>query len=114
MKLLLDENLSDRIVSRIIDLFPESTHVKTIGLSRSDDGIILDWAKEHGFSIVSKDIDFYQRSIAFGHPPKFVWLRVGNCPTSLITELLRTRHKILRAFIASEEESLLVLERRKD
>ena len=70
MKLLLDENLSDAIVSRIEDLFPESTHVKAVGLNQSDDSIILDWAKQHGFSIVSKDTDFYQRSIAFGHPPK--------------------------------------------
>jgi predicted nuclease of predicted toxin-antitoxin system len=111
VKLLLDENLSDGIVSRIEDLFPESTHVKAVGLNQSDDSMILGWAKQHGFSIVSKDTDFYQRSIAFGHPPKFIWLRVGNCPTSLITELLRTRHEIIRTFIESDTESLLVLER---
>ena len=27
VKLLLDENLSDRIISRVVDLFPDSTHV---------------------------------------------------------------------------------------
>jgi predicted nuclease of predicted toxin-antitoxin system len=37
MKLLLDENLSDRIVKTIIDLYPDSTHVKTVGMSKTED-----------------------------------------------------------------------------
>ena len=110
MKLLLDERL-DRIVERIADLFPGSTHIKAIGLKEADDRVVWDWAKQHGFTIASKDTDFYQRAIVFGHPPKFIWLRVGNCPTSLITQLLRSRYEIIVEFIASETESLLVLER---
>ena len=70
-----------------------------------------DWAKRHEFTIVSKDTDFRQRAIVFGHPPKLIWLRVGNCPTSLITSLLRSRYEIIRQFIQSEAESILVLER---
>ncbi len=83
MKLLLDENISDRIVEGITDVFPGSPHVKSAGLKEADDRILWDWAKKHGFTIVFKDTDFYQRAIVLGHPPKFVWLRVGNCPTSL-------------------------------
>lgn len=37
VKLLLDENLSDRIISRIVDLYPDSVHVKTLGLINTDD-----------------------------------------------------------------------------
>ena len=58
MKLLLDENLSDRIIFRIRDLFPGSIHVKAAGLSDADDGVVWEWAKQHGFTIVSKDTDF--------------------------------------------------------
>jgi predicted nuclease of predicted toxin-antitoxin system len=108
---LLDENLSDRIVSQILDLFPESTHVKAVDLIHTDDSVIWNWAKQHGFTIVAKDTDFHQRSIAFGHPPKFVWVRVGNCPSTVITNLLRSRHALIREFIENETESLLVLER---
>ena len=111
VKLLLDENVSDRVVDQIADLFPGSMHVKAIGLREADDGVIWEWAKQHGFTIVSKDTDFYQRAIVFGNPPKFVWLRVGNCPTTLITALLRSRHDIIQQFIESEIEGLLVLER---
>lgn len=111
MKLLLDENLSDRIVSRIIDLFPDSTHVKAVALTESDDATVADWAKRHGFTIVSKDTDFYQRSVIHGPPPKFIWLRVGNCATSLIVELLRSNHSLILEFISAETESVLVLEK---
>jgi predicted nuclease of predicted toxin-antitoxin system len=111
VKLLLDENLSDRIVARIVDLFPQSAHVKAVGLKQADDSTVSAWAKQHGFTIVSKDTDFYQRSIVFGHPPKFVWLRVGNCPTSFIVNLLRSRHEVIRHFIETEPEGVLILER---
>ena len=111
MKLLLDENVSDRIVPRLADLFPGSMHLKSLGLQEAEDGVIWTWAEQHGFTIVSKDTDFYQRAMVFGPPPKLIWLRVGNCPTSLITALLRSRHEVIRQFIESGTESVFVLER---
>jgi predicted nuclease of predicted toxin-antitoxin system len=111
VKLLLDENISDRIVPQIVDLFPGSTHVKTVGLEEADDSVVWAWSKQHEFTIVSKDTDFYQRVILFGSPPKFIWLRVGNCPTRLITALLRSRYEAIRHCIESDTESLVVLER---
>lgn len=111
MKLLLDENLSDKIVARISDLFPDCTHVKGVGLMRADDAAIADWARHAGFSIVSKDTDFYQRSVALGSPPKFIWLRVGNCGTEVLVDLLRSQYALIHDFIASKTESVLVLQR---
>ena len=70
VKLLRDENLSDKIIARISDLFPDCTHVKSVELMRADDATIADWANGHGFSIVSKDTDFYQRSVALGFAVK--------------------------------------------
>jgi hypothetical protein len=54
LKLLLDENLSERIISLAADLFPGSTHIKTVGLREANDFVIWEWAKQHGFTIVSK------------------------------------------------------------
>ena len=111
MKLLLDQNLSDRITSPISDLFPGTTHIKAVGLTEADDRTVWEWAKQHGFTIVSKDTDFHQRAIMFAQPPKVIWLRVGNCQSSLITNLLRSRYDVVRQFIQRETESLLALER---
>ncbi len=111
MKLLLDENLSDKIVGRISDLFPDCAHLKSVALMRASDAAVADWARHHGFAIVSKDTDFYHRSVALGSPPKFIWLRVGNCGTEVIIDLLRSQHALIRDFIASKTESVFVLER---
>jgi predicted nuclease of predicted toxin-antitoxin system len=109
VKLLLDENLSDQIIHRIVDLYPDSEHVKTLGLINTDDEVIWEYAKVNSFVIVSKDSDFHQRSLLYGHPPKFIYLRVGNCPTSKITQILRDNLDTIIQFESSEAESLLVL-----
>jgi predicted nuclease of predicted toxin-antitoxin system len=109
VKLLLDENLSDRIVFRIIDLYPESQHVKTLGLTNTDDGIIWEYAKINDFVIVSKDADFHQRSLLYSHPPKFIYLRIGNSPTSKIVEILRDNFGTIVQFESAELESILLL-----
>ena len=109
MKLLLDENLSDRMIYRIADLYPNSEHVKTLGLTNTDDAVIWEYAKTNGFVIVSKDADFHQRSLLYGHPPKFIYLRIGNSPTSKITQILRDNFGTIFQFESSETESILVL-----
>ncbi len=80
MKLLFDENLSFRLARELAYVYPESAHVRDVGLLGAEDRRIWEHAVEHGFILVSKDTDFYQRSLVHGSPPKVVWLRVGNVP----------------------------------
>ncbi len=79
MKLLFDQNLSPRLTRLLADIYADSIHVREVGLREADDLAIWQYAKVHGFAIVSKDSDFQQRSLLHGAPPKFIWLRVGNC-----------------------------------
>ncbi|MCC6745088.1 MAG: DUF5615 family PIN-like protein [Acidobacteria bacterium] len=55
MKLLFDQNLSFRLTARLENLFPGSEHVRSAGLASADDAIIWEYARQHGFAIVSKD-----------------------------------------------------------
>ncbi|WP_323130066.1 DUF5615 family PIN-like protein [Microcystis aeruginosa] len=57
----------------------------------------------------SKDADFHQRSLLYGHPPKFIYLRIGNSSTAKIIEILRGYFLIIVEFFDSETESLLIL-----
>jgi predicted nuclease of predicted toxin-antitoxin system len=77
VKLLLDENLSFRLVKRIEDLFPQSTHVFSVGLGRVPDSEIWQFARTNGFAILSADADFYELATTLGSPPKVVWLLVA-------------------------------------
>lgn len=109
MKLLFDENLSPRLVQAVADLYPGSAHVHECGLASSSDIAIWQYALEKGFAIVSKDFDFEERSVLFGHPPKVIWLRVGNCTSARIEQLLRSTHLTIAQFSKSEQESCLIL-----
>jgi len=78
VKLLFDENLSPNLVIRLADRFPDSCHVREVGLQAADDQGVREYAKSYDLVIVSKDGDIHQRSFLFGAPPKVVWVRVGN------------------------------------
>ena len=65
MKLLFDENLSDKLAWLLEDLFPNSTHVRAVGLEAADDPLVWEYAKDNGLILVSKDADMHQRSFLF-------------------------------------------------
>jgi len=95
MKLLFDQNLSPRLVSRLSDLFPDSAHVYPLGLAGVLDGEVWNYARDNGFILVSKDADFSELSLLHGHPPKLIWLRIGNCTTIQIEQLLRANFEAI-------------------
>jgi|SRR4030095_12415638 predicted nuclease of predicted toxin-antitoxin system len=109
MKLLFDHNLSYRLVPTVASLYPGSMHVRDVGMTTADDEEIWNFARQQGLAIVSKDTDFYQRSIFFGHPPKVVWIRLGNCTTAQVEALLQTHHADLLAFDQDANASFLAL-----
>jgi len=109
LKLLFDQNLSYRLVALLGDLYPASVHVRELGLSEAEDLQVWQEAREQGLAIVSKDSDFHQLSFAYGHPPKVVWLRVGNGSTAAVADLLRKHHAAMRRFEADPEAAFLAL-----
>ena len=109
MKLLFDENLSHKLVRLLADLFPDSAHVRDVGLKAADDPVVWMYAKDNGLMIVSKDSDLRQRSFVFGHPPKAVWVRLGNCSTSDVEDLLRRNFAAIEAFYEDDYASFLSL-----
>ena len=77
-------------MAQLADLFPDSVHVFPLGLYNVDDSEVWNHARDNGFIMVSKDADFSELSLLFGHPPKLIWLRTGNCTTPQIEGLLRS------------------------
>ena len=108
MKLLLDASISRRILPHIVDVYAGSEHASCLGPNPEDIEI---WrhATRNGFTIVTKDGDFYAMSLAWGHPPKVIWLRVGNGDTQVIVNVLRGNVAALSVFIADKQSSLIEL-----
>ncbi len=110
MKLLLDQNLSFKLVPSLRADFPESCHLRDLDLTTSDDETIWRVAAEHGFAILSKDTDFLHRSLLRGHPPKVIQLRLGNCSSRGILASLIKDRAIIQEFLRNPEESLLIID----
>lgn len=109
MKLLIDQNLSYKLVERISDIFPGSTHIKDQKLDQANDLVVWRFAKEHGFSIVTQDSDFFEIAMVQGAPPKVIWLRSGNSSTQHIERLIRDNALVITHFLADGEKVCLEL-----
>ncbi len=109
MKLLFDENLSHLLAKTLSDIYPDSLHLRDCGLRGVPDSEVWEFAAAKGFSIVSKDSDFSQRSSLLGSPPKVILLRIGNCSTLRAEFLLRDAYPRIQSFLDASEGSCLVL-----
>ncbi len=109
MKLLFDENLSPNLPHRLRDLFPNSLHVRDVGMKATIDPVVWDYAKDNDLIIVSKDSDMHDLSLVLGNPPKVIWIRLGNCSTAQVENLLRRDFETISLFYTDDSLSLLAL-----
>jgi predicted nuclease of predicted toxin-antitoxin system len=98
MKLLFDQNLSPKLVNRLTDLFPDTSHVQSEGLDCASDDQVWEHARLNGFAIVTKDADYNNLSVVRGSPPKVIWLLLGNCTTAQVEAVFRARVADIEAF----------------
>ena len=99
MKLLFDEHLSYKLISKLSDIFPDSKHVNDLNLQSESDLKIWEYAKNNEFVIVSKDSDFMDIVNIKGYPPYLVWIRSGNVRVKDIERTIRNNAvKILNTF----------------
>lgn len=109
IKLLVDENLSPKLPRLLATLFPDSAHVRECGLLGLSDEDVWEYARANGFIIVSKEPDFQQRSLLYGHPPRFAWLRIGNCTRQQLVQLITIHEQDIHALDADPFETVLVV-----
>jgi len=99
MKLLFDQNISHRVVFRIGVDFPEARHVRDFNLQFTTDLEIWRFAKENDFTLVTFDSDFNDILTLNGHPPKIIWLRIGNTLTQHLVERLLRYKDVIQVFL---------------
>ncbi len=109
MKLLIDENISRKVVESVSRVFPGSRHVFDTGLCNTEDVIIREYAARNDFVILSKDSDFHDMSILHGIPPKIVWIKRGNCSTKEIEALILENENAIKRFIDNSERRCLII-----
>jgi predicted nuclease of predicted toxin-antitoxin system len=108
MKLLLDANLSWRMVAVLKQQFDDCFHVDSIGVDvPARDSEIWDYARKNNLIIVTNDEDFIDFMNVKGFPPKVILLKTGNQSRLFITNLLISRKNEILVFSTSSEVGLL-------
>ena len=97
MKLLLDENLSRRLVPFLLHDYPGSSHVCLLGLESASDVQVWNTAKSQGFVIVTRDADFEELSLVWGQPPKVIWLKISNQTRAMTLKVLLDNQKMIES-----------------
>ncbi len=110
MKLLLDENISWRIIKLIKAGFHDVIDVNRIEVQRpAKDTDIWEWAKAHEAIIVTKDDDFKSLSMQHDFPPKVILIQSGNQTKEYISQILLANKKEIVAFSQDKEHGILKL-----
>ena len=105
MKLLFDQNISFRVVNKLRLIFPECGQVRELKLEDKSDREIWEFANKEEYSIVTFDADFYDLVTLYGHPPKVIWLRIGNTKTDNLITAIQNHSEIIKAFISDKNYS---------
>ena len=108
MKLLVDNNLSFKLVLPLQNYFPDTQHIKEVLSTSSDDISIWNYARSNGFTILTKDNDFDERSQLEGCPPKIIHLICGNKTTLHILNLLLWRKDDILLFDGPASENCIL------
>jgi predicted nuclease of predicted toxin-antitoxin system len=80
-----------------------------VGLDRAADSIVWQYARDHQYTIVTRDADFNYLLGLHGMPPKVIWIRRGNCKTNEIVDLLLAAADAIKAFEINPQLALLEL-----
>ncbi|MFN0204152.1 MAG: DUF5615 family PIN-like protein [Bacteroidia bacterium] len=108
MKILIDQNISHRIIPKLEGLFDNLVHVRDVGLMDTDDYQIFMYARQNQFdAILTLDEDFQHHILIHQAPPKIIWLRVGNCGTNHIIETIVNNFTNIQYFVNDDNYEII-------
>jgi predicted nuclease of predicted toxin-antitoxin system len=110
MKLLLDENLSKRLVPFLQADYPDTSQVVLLGLEQASDREIWQYAKQHDYVIVTKDSDYQDLSELYGSPPQIILLMLGNSDKARLLKVLIDRKKDIQQLLSSPDIGCIEIE----
>jgi predicted nuclease of predicted toxin-antitoxin system len=109
VRILLDQNLSPKLIGRLIDILPGLESVYDHDLVGASDPVIFDWARRESFAaLISADRDFVHLAEQHGPPPKVIRIERCDFPSRVIEQVLRREAVRIQAFLESDRAVLLL------
>lgn len=87
IRFLIDENLPTTLATR---LGVPCQHAHDLGRQLTDSQL-WEHARRDGWTLLTKDADFFDRLTLEGPPPKVVWVRTGNLRRNALETMLASR-----------------------
>ncbi len=110
MKLLLDENLSRRLVPFLPHGYPGRSQVVLLGMQSASDKEVWQKAREDGYVIVTRDADFQELSLVWGQPPKVIRLKTLNqSRAATLKVLIDNRDAITESLVDNDLASVEII-----
>ena len=110
MKLLLDENLSRRLVPFLQHDYPGSNQVVLLGMESASDKEVWQKARDDGYVIVTRDADFQELSLVWGQPPKVIRLKTLNqSRAATLKVLIDNRGVIVESLVSHDLASVEIV-----
>jgi predicted nuclease of predicted toxin-antitoxin system len=107
MKLLLDENLSWRMIKMLESISEEIIHVSNLKITQpADDISIWNYAKKNGFTIISKDDGFEKIVLIRKAPHKLIYLKTYNLDTKKLVDLMIENKDKIIEFVNSNDNDI--------
>lgn len=109
MKLLIDQNISHRIIDSISDVYPNSIHVTELDLENSSDEAIWKYALINEFTLLTTDSETCSRNVISKESPKIICIQSDVVTTTKVEWTLRVNQKTIADFITGTDISNCLL-----
>jgi len=110
VNILLDQNISFRVVELLLGTFENVKQVKQIGLVDASDLEIWNYAFRNSYTIITFDSDFIDIANLKNAPPKIIWLRFGNSSNLKIAHKLISKSTEIKEFVLNSELAFLEID----
>ena len=87
-RFIVDAQLPPSLALMLIEAGHEAVALRNVGLREAEDESIWDYAQSHQMVIITKDEDFAERVQLSFSGPSVVWLRIGNCSNTALSDWL--------------------------
>jgi predicted nuclease of predicted toxin-antitoxin system len=106
--ILIDQNISFRLIARINSAFPDVDHVKSHNLMDANDYDIFMFARRNNIdAVITLDEDFNLLVLEHNPPPKIIWLRIGNASTLMQAQTILKNAAAIRHFLSDSQTDCL-------
>jgi predicted nuclease of predicted toxin-antitoxin system len=85
---LVDVNLPPQLCLWVKSRHHQAEHLFERNLLTATDSAIWELGKVENLTIVSKDVDFYERALLYGPPPQIIHVGLGNCSNARLFDFL--------------------------